>query len=211
MFRRANESGLSDFLDKAGTFVLANLLFVLLSIPLITIPAAAVGLFATMTKWARGGQAEVFRDFSGGVRRHWRRATVVGVIDLLIAGLIALNLSIFRMMNSSQVVVTLSQSATLFLALTAICANLYLFPMLVIFEDVPLRRLLATSIKLVFAFPFWSLVLLALVALPALISLLVLPAAVLVLFTFSAVALGVSAVVWRVVKRYVATDDTAEG
>lgn len=210
MFRRANDSGLTDALDRVGTFVLANLLFVLLSIPLVTIPAAGAGLFATMTTWARGGQPEVFHDFFGGMRRHWRRATVVGVIDVLVAGLIALNLSIFRLMDAPPVVVTLSQSATLFLALTALCTNLYLFPLLVIFEDVPLRRLLETSIKLVFAFPFWSLVLLALVALPALVSLLVLPAAALILLTFSAVALGISKIVWRVVRRYV-VEDAAEG
>jgi uncharacterized membrane protein YesL len=200
------DTSLSDFLDRAGTFVLANLLFVLLSIPLVTIPAAAAGLFATMTKWARGQQAEVFRDFFAGMRRHWRRATLVGVIDLLVGGLIVLNLSIFRLMNPSQIVVVLSQSATLFLALMAICANLYLFPLLVMFEDVPLRRLIETSIKLVFAFPFWSVVLLVLLGLPVLISLLVLPAAVLVLVTFSTVALSVSAVVWRVVKRYTVED-----
>jgi uncharacterized membrane protein YesL len=194
--RRSND-GLFNFLDKAGTFVLANLLFVLLAIPLVTIPAATAGLFATMTKWARGQQPEVFRDFFAGMRRHWRSATLIGVIDLLIGGLIVLNLSIFRLMNLSQIVVVLSQSATLFLALTAICANLYLFPLLVMFEDVPLRRLIETSVKLVFAFPLWSLVLLALVALPVLLNLFVLPAAILVLVTFSTIALLVS-----MVKRY---------
>ncbi|MEO8393584.1 MAG: DUF624 domain-containing protein [Chloroflexota bacterium] len=62
MYRRRND-GLFDLLDKAGTFVLANLFWVLLSIPIVTLPIATAGLFATMSFWVRGKSPEVFRNF----------------------------------------------------------------------------------------------------------------------------------------------------
>ncbi len=37
--------------EKAGTFILANIFWVRLSIRLITLPAATAGLFATMSPW----------------------------------------------------------------------------------------------------------------------------------------------------------------
>lgn len=189
--------------------MLANLLFVLLAIPLVTIPVACAGLFATMSRWVRGQPTEVFHDFFAGMRRHWRRAMLVGVVDLLIGALVVLNFWIFRLMNPSQIIVLLSHSATLFFAATAITATLYLFPLLVMFEEVPARRLARTSVKLVFAFPLWSALLLVLATLPVLITLFVLPAAFLVLGTFSFIALSNCWVVWHVVRRYVAQEEPA--
>jgi len=200
--RRRND-GLFDFFDKAANFVLANLFWVLLSIPLVTMPLATAGLFATMSLWVRGKSPEVFRDFWDGVRQFWLKASLIGLMDGLIAGLILLNLSIFRLMNPSQLLSILSQSATLFVALTVIAVNLYLWPLMVTFADLPLRRLIDTSIKLVFAYPLWSLVMLMLAAIPLVISLLFLPAGALVLVSFSTVALLVSWGAWRIIQRYV--------
>ncbi|HEX2907050.1 MAG TPA: YesL family protein, partial [Phototrophicaceae bacterium] len=60
-----------EHLDKWSMFILANLLWALLSIPLITFPAATAGLFATMSRWVRGKPPELFQEFFGGMRRYW--------------------------------------------------------------------------------------------------------------------------------------------
>ncbi|MEO8393585.1 MAG: hypothetical protein ABI700_11400 [Chloroflexota bacterium] len=143
------------------------------------------------------------------MRQFWLKASLIGIIDALIAGLIVLNLSIFRWMSAAPFLGILSQSATLFVALTAIMVNLYLWPLMVIFNDLPLRRLIDTSLKLVFAYPVWSLVMLILAALPLVISLL-LPAGMLILASFSAVALLVSWGAWRIIQRYVPEEALAE-
>ena len=193
--------GLFDFLDKAGNFILANLLWVLLSIPVITLPMATAGLFASMSPWARGKSAEVFQDFFGGMRQHWRKASLIVLMDVLLGGLIILNLSIFRLMNLPQPLILLSQSVTLFVAVTAIMVNLYLWPLMVTFDELSLRRLLDTSLKLVFAHPAWSFAVLIMALVPLLLSLL-LPAAVFILGSFSSVALVVSWGAWRIIRRY---------
>jgi len=202
--RRRPIDGLWELADKAGNFVLANLLWVLLSIPLITMPIATAGLFAAMSPWARGKSAEVFQDFFGGMRQHWKKALLVGLIDLLLAGLIILNFSIFRRMNLSQPLTLLSQSVTLFVALMTIMTNLYLWPLMVAFEELPLRRLLENAVRLVFAHPAWSFAMLLLTIAPLVLSvLLLLPVAAYVLGIFSAMALITSWGAWRIIRRYV--------
>jgi uncharacterized membrane protein YesL len=208
VYRRRND-GLFDFLDKVATFVLANLFWVLLSIPLVTLPIATAGLFATMSLWVRGKSPEVFRDFFRGARQFWLKASLTGLIDTLIAGVIVLNLSIFRLMNSSQFLSVLSQSATLFVALTTITVNLYLWPLMVTFNELSLSRLIITSTKLVFAYPIWSLFMFILAALPFAINLL-LPAGMLVLASFSSAALLVNWGAWRIIQRYVPEEEDAE-
>jgi uncharacterized membrane protein YesL len=196
---------LFEFLDKASTFALANLLWVLLSIPLITLPMATAGLFATMSPWVRGKQPEIFQDFFSAMRRHWVNASIVGGIDLLVGCLIIFNFSIFQLMNMTQPLALLSRSMTLCIGLTALMANLYLWPLMVTF-DLSLRELIVKSTKLVFAHPLWSIAMLILALVPFGFSIF-LPAAILVTASFSCAALLINWAAWRVIRQYVAEDE----
>ncbi len=204
---RPQNTELFGWADRAGTFILANLLWVLLSLPIITMPLATAGLFATLAPWGRGKPSEVFRDFFGGIREHWRQAMVIGAIDLLLGGLIAVNFSIFRLMNMSQPVALLLQSITFFVGLVLVAVNLYVWPLLVTL-DLPLRDLLTTSVKLVFAHPIASIGML-LVTLAILLGSTLLPAMFLLLASVSACALFISWGVWRVVRGHIAKDERA--
>jgi uncharacterized membrane protein YesL len=200
-------AGLYSWADRVGTFILANLFWVLLSLPVITMPLATAGLFAALAPWGRGKPSEVFRDFFGGIKDHWRGAMVIGVIDVLLGGLIALNFSIFRLMNMSQPVALLSQGITVFAALVLLMVNLYAWPLLVTLE-LSLRDLLETSVKLAFAHPFASLGMLLVVAVIVFVSSL-LPQMFLLLASVSACALFISWGVWRVVRGHIAEDERA--
>jgi uncharacterized membrane protein YesL len=204
---RTQNSELFSWADRAGTFILANLLWVLLSLPIITIPLATAGLFATLAPWGRGKPSEVFRDFFGGIREYWRNAMLIGVIDLLLGGLIVVNFSIFRLMNMSQPVAVLSQSITIFVGLILVAVNLYIWPLLVTF-DLPLRELLSTSAQLVFAHPMASIGI-TLVTGAILLGSTLLPAMFLLLASISACALFISWGVWRVVRGRIAEDERA--
>lgn len=198
--RRNLPPNFSEYVDKTGTFILANLFWVLLAIPIITIPAATAGLFATLMPLARGGSSEVFRDFFAGVRQNWRKASLIGLLDMLVGGLVISNILIFQMMGAPQIVALLSQSVTIFVALMLILTNLYVWPLMVAF-DFSLRDLVTTAFKLVLLHPAWTFVMLLLAFAPFAASLLLfLPAGVLIFVTFSASALLVSWGAWRVIR-----------
>ena len=204
---RSRNAEMIGWADRAGTFILANLLWVLISLPLITMPFATAGLFSALAPWGRGKSTEFFRDFYGGIRDHWRHAMLIGLIDLLVGSLIALNFSIFRMMDMSGIIAILSQSVTFFATLVLLSVNLYLWPLLVTF-DLPFRELLETAVKLVFAHPFASIGMLLVTLAIVLVSSL-LPQMFLLLGSISACALFISWGVWRVVRGHIAEDERA--
>ena len=208
MFWRDDSSPFFDRLDRAGTFVLANVFWVVLSIPLVTLPAATAGLFATMAPWARGKSPEVFRDFFSGVRQYWLKASLVGLVDAALAVWIIVNFRAFLLMDMSNPLALLSQGITFFVALITILVNLYFWPMLVTF-DMPLRSLVSTSAKLVFAHPLWSFWMLVVALFPLVVSIF-LPGIFWVLATFSTFALLVSKAAWRIMRRYIPEDERPE-
>lgn len=199
---------LSDLLDRVSGFALANLLWVLLSLPIVTLPAATAGLFAATSPWARGKTGELFRDFFDGMRQCWFKSTVVVVLDLAVGGLVAINLTIFRMMNLSQPLTVMSQSAMLCVALLIVMVNLYIWPLMVLF-NMPLNQLFLASLQMVFAYPWRSLLLLLAGLVPLLLGL-VLPAAVMIIVSVSASALLINWGAWRVIRLFIAAEDLAK-
>jgi len=189
-----------EWVDRITTFVLVNMLWAVFAAPLATLPAATAGLFATLVPWVHGESSEVFRDFFGGMRKYWRKSTVIGLVDAGIAGLVVLNLSILDSMDSYTLPAVLSRNGVLFVAALTLLTNLYVWPLLVT-VDLPWRRLIGTAMKLVFLHPVWSLFAGVLMLVPLLLTL-ILPRFVAVLFAFSSCALLASWGAWHVIEQH---------
>lgn len=202
---RRQYDDLWEQLDRWGAFVLANLLWVILALPLITLPAATAGLFAVMTRRARGQQPELFRVFFGAMRRYWWKALALALADGLLFGLIVLNLSLFPFMSSTDLLAWMSGSVTLMAGVVFLLANLYVWPLLILF-DLPPRQLAAMALKLVFAHPLESLGVLAATLVPVLISAL-LPRAVFLFVTAALCAYIICWGTWRVIRPHLSEDE----
>ncbi len=205
-YRDGDAASFFAVFDKISTFILANLLWIFCSLPIVTMPAATAGLFAVFAPWVQGKSTEPFAVFFGAFRQHWRKSTLIFVIDLIIVGLIVANFSIFGRMDESQTLTRLSQAMTLFLAIITLMINLYLWPLLVMFE-MPLRKLLDTAVRLAFGHALWSLLLSVLAVLPVVLSLL-LPAMFTLIGLFATCALLIDWGAWRMIRRYVVVAGT---
>ncbi|HLU09095.1 MAG TPA: DUF624 domain-containing protein [Oceanobacillus sp.] len=203
---REETADLFDQVDKWSSFILANLLWCILSIPLITLPAATAGIFAVMSLRVRGKQPELFHEFFGAMRRLWLKATIVGLADLVIGGLVVFNAFIFPMMDMSNPIVFASRSMTIFIALALLLTNLYVWSLMVLYEDMSVKQLAKTSIKLVFAYPFWSIGTLIVALVPVIISL-VFPQIVFLIFTISCFVMIVNMGTWRVIRRHIPEEE----
>lgn len=190
----------SEVVEAVTTFVMANLLWALSSMFVVTMPAATAGLFAVFVPWVRGQSVEPIAAFFGGMRRHWRRATVVALIDLAIGALVALNLLILRQMGLGQLLAAISLSLTLLVALLVLATNAYAWPLLIL-QDLPLRNVLQNAFKLALAHSGWTALVLLAAVLPLLLSLF-LPQAVFLTVSFSASALITTWGAWRVIRPY---------
>ncbi len=195
---------LAAFLDGLGTIFLSNLVWVLASAPLITLPAATAGLFAATAPWSRGQTSNVFSDFLGALRRLWLASTLVLGLDLAIAGLVYADLKLVATVNIP--LGWLAGGAAVLAGGVALLANLYLWPLLVTFR-MPLRRILGISVRLALGHLPWSVCVAGMAALPTLLALYFPLLAV--AGAFSASALLINWGTWRVIRRYVEAEELA--
>ena len=208
---RSERAELAEHVEHYSSFVLANLLWALVSIPLVTLPAATAGLFAVMSARVQGKQGDLFATFFGAARRCWLKATLLMGLNLLGGGLVAVNLSIFPLMDlNADPLAFVARSVTLFAALALLLVNLYVWPLLALLDDLSLKALLDNAVRLVFAHPLWSLLLLLAVVAIVAFSLL-LPRGVLALATASACAWVMSWGAWRVIRQHLPDEMTDVG
>lgn len=203
---RDDRAELAAHIESWTTFILSNIVWFIVSIPLVTMPAATVGLFAYLSARVRGRQPDFFRTYFGAVRHHWRKAMVIGVIDFVIGGLIVLNLSIFpRMDMTADPFAFVARSVTVFVAAAALMLNLYVWSLMVLLEDASLKTLVENAAALVFTHPLWSVSVLIASTLPTLISLL-LPQGIFALVTVSLTVLIATMGTWRVIRQHLDAD-----
>ncbi len=80
--------------DHIGLLILANLLWILLSLPLVTAPAATAGLFHLTAKIARREDASL-RDLLIGFRLFFKPALMIGLVDAVIAVILWVNVDFY--------------------------------------------------------------------------------------------------------------------
>jgi hypothetical protein len=203
---REQRDELAMSVESWATFILSNLLWALLSLPLITLPAATAGLFAYQSGRARGVPGELLFTFFGAMRRLWLKATLLVLLGVAVGGLVVLNLSIIgRMDATGDPFAFIARSVTLFVALALLLVNLYAWPLLVLIETLPIGGILRSSFTLAFLNPIWSLGVLAAAAVPILLGLL-LPRGILVFGAISACVWVINWGTWRVIRRHLPND-----
>jgi len=190
----------AEWIDKITSFIVVNMLWVVFASFIVALPAATAGLFVTLMPWVRGKSSEPFRDFLGGMRQYWRKATVIVLVDAGIGVLTVFNLTVLSSMEQITIPALFSRSIVLLVAVLVLLTNVYLWPLLVTI-DLPLRKLIELALRLIFLHPVWSLFVGMLTLIPLLLTL-VLPRFVAIIFPFSASALLASWGVQHVMEQH---------
>jgi len=197
-----------SLLDRILTVMLANVLWFVFAVLIITLPAATAGLFAVMAPLARNRDAEIFATFFGTMRRQWLKSTVIFLADVAIGALLVVNYQVMDALEAGRITFWLFRSVYVFVGLAALMVNLYLWPLLVLF-DLRLRRLVSVSVRLAFGHPLWSLLSLGVTLLPFALAM-ALPILFSVLIVISVVVLLANWFAWQVIKRYATSEELAE-
>ena len=201
-------SALYDGAQRIGSFLLTNLITACLLMTVVGAPFGLLGLFAVMNEWVQGRQPEIFRVYSGAIRRHWRTAAALGIIDVLLGGIFALNFSIFPAMGLESFPTIMSLVLTACCAALLLIANLYAWTVMSLFS-LPLRGTIKLSLLLALSRPFRSL-LITLATLLPLIASLVLPIAFLLIVSLSVAGYVAARGVWWVLQLHFTREELAE-
>ncbi len=119
-------------LMKVWDLVLSNLLFILCSIPLVTIGPAFTALYHCTLRMAKGNNEGTFRTFFRAFRQNFRQSLVLWLVTVAVAALLYNN--ILFLMEMPGVFANILLYVMVFFALFLGVISLYVYPVIAAFE-----------------------------------------------------------------------------
>ena len=121
------------FLNRVGDIVIANLLFLVCSIPLFTIGASLTALYHCMLRIVKGNNVGITRMFFKSFRENFKQATGAWLVIVAVTAVLLLNIRFLLASPSlaAKPLLLLSCGVLILVFLEA----LYLFPVLAAFSN----------------------------------------------------------------------------
>ncbi len=127
-----NDNKLIAFLDKLVNLFLLNILFVLTSLPIITIGASLTALNSVNLKMVQNEESYITSYYFKSFKRNFRVATLGFLPLLAFSVLMTLNIA-FTSSSSSMLLILINVTSLFFLFIAGICA-LYFFAIIARFH-----------------------------------------------------------------------------
>ena len=128
-----NDSRFGRAMTRLGIIIGANLMFVLFSMPVVTIGAGITALYHVMFKTLRGdGELNPFKEFWAGFKSNFRQSTIAWIVILALALIGNIDLQICRQAGG---VVGMLRYPIYAMGVVLLILALYLFPAIAAFED----------------------------------------------------------------------------
>lgn len=127
------DSPLSRFFHLAGDIITLHILWVVFSLPLITIGASTTALYYSCMKRIRTHEGYVARNFIKSFRENFRQSTIIWILMLVLSLLFVIDIRIG--MNINTPLGTLILVSCSVLLLPCILTALYIFPVQAKFEN----------------------------------------------------------------------------
>ena len=150
------------FYKRLGIFLMANVLWILTSLPIVTMPAAAGGLFYLVSRVIADErdlelEEATLNDFWVGFRRYWQACSWLGFLDLAVFGLLCYT-SYFYWQSAIEPLAWLAGPLVILL-LTFLGMQIYLFPLRLAYPTESAIDIFRRAFFLVLARPMDSLLL----------------------------------------------------
>lgn len=154
---------IGQFLCKIGDIITLNFLWIICSLPIITIGASTSALYYAWMKQFRECDAPVYRYFLSSFQDNLRQSTIAWLISLLLTAMLVLDISFFQTMDTSIGKICLYFFGILLIGFVLML--LYLFPAIAAFQATTAQHFKNTFI-LAFSHPLATLLLCASTIIP---------------------------------------------
>lgn len=148
-----------ELLWKPIHIMFLNLLWLLFSLPIVTMGASTAALYSVMIKLKNGTEGKLFWDFWNAFRANFRQATIMWLIIVFAAVVFTTDIVFF--VNMGGFAGTFLAMIFLGLDVALLLMGMYVFPLQAVFDNK-----IATTVKSAFFLSFrhigWTVVLLAL-------------------------------------------------
>ena len=141
-------SSFQRFLNKMADLLILNIITMLMCLPIITAGAALTAMHYVLLKMVRGEEGYILKSFFRSFKREFRQATVLWILYVALAALMASNL-VLVLQGSGRYPIWLPSSIVV-VAVLELMFMIYTFAMLSRFDDTIYRTLL-NAVTLTFA------------------------------------------------------------
>lgn len=132
------DSPLYRFLSKLLDVIRLNFLWILFSIPLVTIGASTVAALSVALKMADDEEGYIGRSFLKAFRENWKQGTVLGVITLVALYAIYLDFQFFEALEGNPMIFLLVGILSIVVVVSAL---LYAYPLAARYENTLFRTI----------------------------------------------------------------------
>ncbi len=140
-----------SFLNRATDLVWLNILFVVFSIPIITVGASTTAMYYVAMKLVRNEEGYVTKDFFKAFKSNFKQATLIWLIILSVTGVLGLNA--YLLASNTQMYAKVIFVIVCMLAFTMAMMTLYVFPLLARFDNTIKNTMLNAFLLSVSSFP----------------------------------------------------------
>ena len=127
---------LYKFMSTLWDVVKLNFLWLLFSLPIVTIGASTVAVFSVTNKMSEDAEGYVGRQFIQAFKDNWKQGVPLGIFFLVCAYVLYLDFEIYRVTESMLVLVIGIISAVYFVS-----AFIYAFPLIARYDNTVIQTL----------------------------------------------------------------------
>ena len=136
------------FLNKMADLLILNLIALLMCLPIITAGASLTAMHDVLLKMVRGGEGYIVKSFFRSFKREFRQATVLWILYMALAALMASNL--IMILQGGGVYPLWLPSSILVVAVLELMFMIYTFAMLSRFDN-SIYQTLINAVTLTFS------------------------------------------------------------
>lgn len=120
-------------LSRVCDFMLLNIMWIICSIPIITIGASTTAMYTVMLKLVKNEEGYIVKGFLGAFKENFKKSTIMWLILLVVGIIIGIDIRFSAVMQSTMR--TIFQSIFLVLGVVWLCMVIYVFPLTARYEN----------------------------------------------------------------------------
>ena len=120
------------YFRKFWKLMQANLLYVLFSLPVVTVGLAEVGLTYITRNFTREKHAFIWGDFVATIKKNWKQALPIGFINLIVQLVLFYNIYFYSSMQIESSVTRIAMTAAAMLIFVIFTFMQYYMPLMII-------------------------------------------------------------------------------
>ncbi|HHX80105.1 MAG TPA: DUF624 domain-containing protein [Acholeplasmataceae bacterium] len=129
-------SRLYKFMDTLWTVLKLNFIWVIFSLPIVTIGPSTIAAFSVTLKMAANEEGKIFSQFFKSFKQNFKQGLIIGLITLAVAYSCYLNFEFFNKLEGNPIIFLIAGIVILFIGL----ANFtYVYPLLARYDNSIMR------------------------------------------------------------------------